>query len=134
MTPRETSLGSVPPASIRDQIRAEVLSWSGVTEQPHRFGGVEFALGRRELGHLHGQRTADLPFPRAVRDELIATGRARPHHFLPDSGWVTYDIHSEADVPGSIALFRLTYERAAAAQHENAERVKGHRPTPSWGR
>jgi hypothetical protein len=66
-----------------------VASWDGVTTHPHRFGGTEFRLGRRELGHLHGDRLADLPFPKRVHDELIADGRARPHHWLPDSGWVS---------------------------------------------
>jgi Luciferase len=49
--------------TVRDQIRAEVLSWLGVTEGDHRFGGVEFRLGKREIGHLHGDHLADLPFP-----------------------------------------------------------------------
>jgi hypothetical protein len=108
--------------SVRDTIRAEVLGWPGVTERPHRFGGVEFTLGTRELGHLHGDRLADLPFPRTIRDALIAAGRARPHHVLPESGWVTYDIRSEDDVPGAIALFRLSYERAQAARRGSAGR------------
>jgi Family of unknown function (DUF5519) len=96
------------------RIAAEVDSWSGVTSGPHRFGGVEFRLGRRELGHLHGDRFADLPFPRRVRDELIAAGRARPHHVLPDSGWVTAPIRPD-DVEPVVALFRMAYERASSA-------------------
>ena len=75
--------------STGEQITSAVQSWPGVEAAPHRFGGIEFRLGRRELGHLHGDRIADLPFPRRVRDELIADGRARPHHVLPDSGWIT---------------------------------------------
>ncbi|OLE37196.1 MAG: hypothetical protein AUG48_05075 [Actinobacteria bacterium 13_1_20CM_3_68_9] len=55
-----------------------------------------------------------LPFPRRIRDELIAARRARPHHVLPDSGWVTASI-DPADVEPVIELFRLAYERAAAA-------------------
>ena len=107
--------------SIRETIQKTVMSWPGVTERPHRFGGIQFSLGERELGHLHGDSMADLPFTRAVRDELIAAGRARPHHVLPDSGWVTYRLSSEADVPGAIALFRLSYERALAAQQQRAD-------------
>jgi hypothetical protein len=95
-------------------IAAEVAGWPGVTTAPHRFGGVEFRVGRRELGHLHGDRIADLPFPRRIRDELIAEGRARPHHVLPDSGWVTATIPPD-DVEPVIALFRLAFERATAA-------------------
>ena len=62
---------------IRETIVNTVMSWPGVTERPHRFGGIQFSLGERELGHLHGDRMADLPFTRAVHDELIATGRAQ---------------------------------------------------------
>ena len=117
--------------SIRETIQKTVMSWPGVTERPHRFGGIQFSLGERELGHLHGDSMADLPFTRAVRDELIAAGRARPHHVLPDSGWVTYRLSSEADVPGAIALFRLSYERALAAQQERADRADRHDRSPA---
>lgn len=102
--------------STGHQITAAVRSWPGVETRPHRFGGVEFRLGRRELGHLHGDRIADLPFPRRVRDELIAEGRVRPHHVLPESGWITISIRSPEDVEPAIELFRMSYERAAGAQ------------------
>jgi hypothetical protein len=42
--------------SIATRIEREVASWPDVTVEPHRFGGREFRLGRRELGHLHGDR------------------------------------------------------------------------------
>ena len=98
------------------RIEREVSSWEGVTVHPHRFGGVEFRLGKRELGHLHGDRLADLPFRRVVRDMLVETGRALPHHVLPESGWVSKPIESEADADEVIELFRLSYERARVAQ------------------
>jgi hypothetical protein len=102
--------------AIRESITAEVLSWDGVTSAPHRFGGVEFLVGKREIGHLHGDRLADLPFPRRVRDELVEAGRAKPHHVLPESGWVSYWIEGEDDVARVVELFRLSYERAVAAR------------------
>jgi hypothetical protein len=101
---------------IAEQIAAAVMAWPGVERAAHRFGGIEFRLGKRELGHLHGDALVDLPFPRKVRDELVAQGRARPHHVLPDSGWVSFWIESPDDVEGAIALFRLAYERAVAAR------------------
>ena len=102
-----------------DRITREVSSWPGVTVMPHRFGGVEFRLEHRELGHLHGSRLADLPFPLKVRQELVASGRATPHHVLPESGWVTYRMSSPEDSAGAIELFRLNYERPW--RHEHAE-------------
>ncbi|MBV9192749.1 MAG: DUF5519 family protein [Solirubrobacterales bacterium] len=114
------------PASVADRIVAEVGSWPEVEIAPHRFGGVEFRLGRRELGHLHGDRIADLPFPRRVRDQLVAAGRARPHHVLPDSGWVTFPIGGGDGVEPAIELFRLAYERARSARSRGAHaRIPG---------
>jgi hypothetical protein len=98
--------------SITAQIRREVAGWEGVTVEPHRFGGIEFLVGRRELGHLHGDRLADLPFPVRVREQLVAQGRAQPHHILPESGWVSFVIRDASDVPAVIALFRLNFERS----------------------
>jgi hypothetical protein len=92
-------------------IERAVLAWDGVTAHSHRFGGVEFRLGKVELGHLHGDRLADLPFPKAIRNELVQEGRARPHHVLPSSGWVSRTIDDAADVDEVIALFRLNYDR-----------------------
>jgi hypothetical protein len=97
--------------AIHDAIVREVTSWPGVTTARHRFGGTELRLGCRELGHLHGGRLADLPFPLLVRDDLVAAGRAEPHHIYPDSGWVSVPIRSAADVVGVVELFRLNYDR-----------------------
>jgi len=100
---------------IQQEIVREVSTWPGVTTRPHRFGGVELRFGRRELGHLHGNRLADLPFPVYVRQQLVEAGKAEPHHVLPQSGWVSYYTHDASDVVKVVALFRLNYERPWAA-------------------
>ena len=98
--------------TIAERVAREVSGWPGVTSGPHRFGGIEFRVGRRELGHLHGDRLADLPFPVVVRDRLVREGKAERHHVLPDSGWVSRRIRSDEDVEAVIALFRMNYERS----------------------
>jgi hypothetical protein len=98
-----------------DLIRESVCSWPGVEAMPHRFGGTEYRYGRKEMGHVHGDRLADLPLPRKVHDEVIADGRAQPHHVLPDTGWVSCWIESAEDVSSVIELFRLQYERYSAS-------------------
>jgi len=110
---------------IAGHIEREVSSWPGVTVHEHRFGGTEFRLDRRELGHLHGARWADLPFQRGIRDMLVETGRAQPHHVLPESGWVSKQIRADEDVAEVIELFRLSYERARVAQSVRAARGGG---------
>ena len=110
--------------SPADVITAEVTSWPGVEVGPGRFGAVQFRLGRRELGHLHGDRLADLPFPRRLRDELVAAGTVVPHRPLPDSGWASRPIRSDEDVRAVIELLRMQYDRAVAAR----ERREGGSP------
>jgi hypothetical protein len=100
-----------------DALVGEIGNWDGVevSTEP-RFGGPLFQLGRRQLGHLHdaGERGAfaDIPLPRALRDELIGEGRARPHSAMPDSGWLTVPVRTAADLAGAVAVFRLAYDRA----------------------
>ena len=101
------------PRAAIEAVRVEVANWQGVTTHEHRFGGIEFRLGRRELGHLHFS-IADLPFPWRLRDELVAAKRARPHHVLPNSGWVTVPMRTAPEVSGVIELFRENYERAVS--------------------
>lgn len=111
-----------------DALVSEVGRWEGVdvTAEP-RFGGPMFQLGRRQLGHLHdaGERGAfaDIPLPRALRDHLIAEGRARPHSAMPDSGWLTVPVRTAADLAGAVEVFRLAYERARSAPARRASRT-----------
>lgn len=107
-------------SSIGERIQREVLGWNGVEGRPHRFGGVEFRVNGHEIGHLHGDRLADLPFPRRTREELVAAGKARPHHVMPETGWVSYRIRSEADEDGAVELFRLNYERLTRSKTARA--------------
>jgi hypothetical protein len=95
-----------------EKIKKEILSWPNVSVEQHRFGGVEFRLNKREMGHIHGDRLADLPFPMKIRNDLVSSGRASPHHVMPQSGWVSYWIDKgEEDVAAIIGLFRLRYEQ-----------------------
>jgi luciferase-like monooxygenase len=45
---------------------------------------------QKEMGHLHGERLADLPFPVEIKKSLVSSGQALPHHIYPESGWVSY--------------------------------------------
>jgi hypothetical protein len=106
------------PESIVTQIEREVASWPGVTVQAHGRSMVFFHVGRREIGHLHGNRMADLPFPVRIREQLVTAGRAELHYLHPKSGWITYYIQGEPDVERIVDLFRLNYSRPWLAKGE----------------
>ena len=65
------------------------------------------------MGHIHNEGLADIPFPMKIRDELVNSGRVKPHHVLPQSRWVSYWFHNieEEDVSTVIQLFRIRYEQ-----------------------
>lgn len=108
-------------ADVAEEIRREVTGWPEVEAKPHRFNGIEFRVRGHEIGHLHGGRLADLPFPVKVREELVARGKARLHHVLPQTGWVSYPIRGEEDVAGALELFRLNYERLTRRGRNSAD-------------
>ncbi len=100
-------------------VARRVGAWVGVAIGEGRFGATAFHLGRRELGHVHpgpGGGVADLPFPRHERDALVAAGRARPHRWQPESGWVTAPMRDRDEVDAVVALFAMAYERATRAR------------------
>ena len=107
-------------AGIGEKIEREVGGWPGVGTRAHRFGGLEFRVNGHEIGHLHGDRMADLPFPVRIRKELVGAGEAQLHHVLPQSGWVSYRIGGEQDVAGAIDLFKKNYERLTARKGATA--------------
>ena len=49
-----------------ERIVEEVTAWPGVTAGPGERGEFSFKLGRRELGHLHGDHAAHFGFPKEV--------------------------------------------------------------------
>ena len=103
------------------RITEMVTSWPGVTSQPHRFGGVEYVIGKREIGHVHSDHLVDIPFPKKVRDGIIVAGRARPHHILPETGWVSFYLLKESDVEQAIALLKESYEIAIKQKSRTIE-------------
>jgi Family of unknown function (DUF5519) len=100
-----------PTASQR--ITAAATSWPGVQAGPGRRGEFAFAVGRRQLGHLHGDHAAHFNFPKAVWAQLRAEGRITDHPVFPGrQGPAARRIESDADVEDVIALLRLNYDRA----------------------
>jgi hypothetical protein len=97
------------------RITEEVTSWPGVEAGPGSRGEFAFAVGRRQIGHLHGDYAAHFSFPKQVWAELFAQGRIVHHPVFPGKqGPAARRIADEADVRGVIALLRLNYDRVVA--------------------
>jgi hypothetical protein len=105
---------STQPANASEQITEAVTAWPGVEAGPgDRGSSVAFRLGRRELGHLHGDRSLHASFPREQWVELKRAGRIDYHPVFADKqGPAARRLETDDDVRDAIELLRLNYERA----------------------
>ena len=98
-----------------ERITEEVTSWPGVAAGPGRRGEFAFTVGRREIGHLHGDHVAHFGLPKDVWATLFEQGRIDYHPVFPGRpGFGARRIETEADVEDVIGLMRLNYERVVA--------------------
>jgi hypothetical protein len=104
-----------PTQTASQLITEEVTAWPGVEAATGSRGELSFTLGRRELGHLHGDHALHIGFPKAVWTELFEQGRIDYHPVFPGKpGYAARRIETQDDVRDVIALLRLNYERAVA--------------------
>jgi hypothetical protein len=108
-----------------ERITEEVTSWPGVEAGPGRRGEFAFRVGRREIGHLHGDHAAHFSFPKDVWVELKAEARIVDHPVFPGKvGPGARRIDDEADVREVIQLLRLNYDRVVARHGLPAEAAR----------
>lgn len=105
------SSGRAKPSPSR-RIAAEILTWAGTDSAIGSFGELSFRIGRREIGHLHGDAAAHFFFPLAVWEDLLAEGRITEHPvFLGRKGPAARRIRNDADVEDVLAMMRLNHAR-----------------------
>jgi hypothetical protein len=101
--------------SASEQIIEEVTSWPGVTAGPGNRGEFAFKLGRREIGHLHGNHVAHFGFPKQTWATLFEQRRIDYHPVFPGRpGYGARRIDDQDDVRDVIELLRLNYDRVVA--------------------
>lgn len=110
-------------------IEQEVLRWPGVSSTPGRFGAVAFRYGKREIGHIHRDRVADLPVTKDMRERILSRGRARPHR-AGVKGYISYPVRDQEDVSVVLEILAWNYDRAKAAAEGVAERRAEGRDEP----
>lgn len=105
------------------KLESEVSTWPGVSVHPHRFGGREFQFATAEVGHIHPNGIIDIPFPRLLRDALLAESLAEKHHWVPESGWITFRVRGDEDFKHALWLMRLSHLRYALKKASDPRRL-----------
>lgn len=110
------------------RITAEVTSWPGVEAGPGRRGEFAFRVGRREIGHLHGDHAAHFAFGKDLGTTLRERGMVVDHPVFPGkSEMAARRIEGQEDVDDVIGLMRINYDRIAARYGPPSE--AGVKPT-----
>ncbi len=105
-------------------VEREVLRWPGVTSEPGRFGATSFRYGKREIGHIHHDRIADLPVTTEMREDILARGRAHPHR-AGVRGYISYPLEDQEDLSVVLEILGRNYDRAkAAAERRGSQGAK----------
>lgn len=96
-----------------EAVEDAALKLRGIQLRVHRFGGVEFTVSGRELGHLHGNGLLDVRVGgREAARTLIAARRAEPHHILGESAWISFWVKSIEDVAKAMELLEIAVNSA----------------------
>lgn len=112
----QTSIFNRDLALCLEMIEDEVTRWEGVTVLMHRYGGVQFNVGKKEIGHVHGNGLLDVLLSVKQKEELVHAGKAREHHIFKNSGWISFYIRTGADRQNAIDLLRISWEQKRRKQ------------------
>jgi MFS family permease len=103
---------------IASSLIDEITKWEGIMVRPHPFGGFQFKLNGADIGHVHGDKLADLPLSSHVRQKisLLKKDNDINHHpakyqIYRETGWVAYYLNDIQDLSVLLQHFKSQYER-----------------------
>ena len=92
-----------------DEIESEVLSWENTSAHLHKFGGIQFDVKEKEIGHIHGNGLLDVLFSKEIKAVLLKDGKAKEHYIFKNSGWISFRVQNEEDKKYALRLLRESY-------------------------
>src|ERR1051326_1355260 len=94
---------------LYQELRQRILNLPGVTEREN--AGIHedaFFAGRTMFMHIHGHGHCDIRLSKEDQDRVLAEGKARPHRWAPEQGYVTFIVRRETDLEPAMELIRMS--------------------------
>lgn len=98
------------PTDLNQELRQRILNLSGVKERPN--AGIHedaFFVGRTMFMHIHGAGHCDIRLSQADQGRVLADGKARPHRWAPEAGYVTFLVNDREDLEPAVDLIRMSH-------------------------
>ena len=102
---------------LNQELRQTILSLPGVTERQN--AGIHedaFFVGRTMFMHIHGHGHCDIRLSKPDQDRVLTEGKARPHRWAPEAGYVTFIVDHEQDLEPATDLIRMSHHHFAGKQ------------------
>jgi hypothetical protein len=102
---------------LNEELRQRILALPNVTERPH--AGIHedaFLVHRTMFMHIHGHGHCDIRLPLDVQKQALAEGKARPHRWAPEKGYVTAMVSDEKSLEIAMELIRASHQHFANEQ------------------
>ena len=106
------------PGELNLELRQRILALPGVTEKPN--AGIHedaFFVSRRMFMHIHGRGHCDICLPKDVQQQVLADGKAQPHRWAPEKGYVTAIVRDEQNLDSTMELIRISHQYFAGNEH-----------------
>jgi luciferase-like monooxygenase len=102
---------------LHEELRQRILGLAGVTERQN--AGIHedaFFVGRTMFMHIHGHGHCDIRLAMDDQARVLGEGKARPHRWAPEKGYVTFVTRNEDDLEPAMKLIQMSYHHFAAAE------------------
>ena len=86
------------------ELRQRILALPGVMERQN--AGIHedaFLVGRTMFMHIHGHGHCDIRLAMADQGRVLTDGKARPHRWAPEQGYVTFVARDEDDLGPAVS-------------------------------
>ncbi|HVI83032.1 MAG TPA: luciferase family protein [Chthoniobacterales bacterium] len=99
---------------LHQELRQRILSLPGVSERQN--AGIHedaFFVGRTMFMHIHGHAHCDIRLAISDQERVLAEGKARPHRWAPEKGYVAFMAREEKDLEPAMELIRMSHDHFA---------------------
>jgi hypothetical protein len=103
---------------LHRELRQRILSLSDVTEREN--AGIHedaFFVRGKMFMHIHGHGHCDIQLAKDHQKRVLAEGKARPHRWAPEAGYVTLIVREEEDLEPAMDLIRMSHRYFAHKQN-----------------
>jgi hypothetical protein len=105
-------------AEVHEELRQRIRNLPDVTEREN--AGIHedaFFVGRIMFMHIHGHGHCDIRLSKSDQKRVLAEGKARPHRWAPEAGYVTSIVDGEDNLEPAMDLIRMSHRYFAGKQN-----------------